>query len=735
MKRKKTLLYGIYAAVVLIVLGAIIGIYSVIVNRIVESKTLNTIEELATHDKNTISMFVNYSWKNLQRVGSRLNRSANTLDTPNKVNEFLYIETLETPFDEIYLLNENGSYYDGIAYQDIETAETNESFYHFLPLFQKNNTSILEYDVLPPPMDEQGGVLIYGFRFGDTMNAPTFCGEKTLAIIGISARSSLKNGLVIDSFADKDGKNRGHSAIIDDKGDYIVNVQNAENTVADNVFSLIGQCDKTDLSAEQLKETMQKQSTFSFYTTYEGVRQLHYCVPFGDNIDWYFLLSVDDVALAEQTNSFVVLIFVALLITAVVLVGTAFFVAFAQQRTHKAIAQEKAQSEFLSNMSHEIRTPLNGIVGLNHLITNALDDPEKTDQIKEWLHKSRSTANYLLSLINDILDISKLRAGKTEIIHEPLLLESALNAIHSMQYDNIKNRGIEYITDVDLSVPCILGDETHLKQILMNLVGNAAKFTPRGGYIKVMARQIKTDDRHVTTFLSCEDSGCGISKDFQAKIFDVFTQDRNTSKHSIKGTGLGLSISKLLIEAMGGTITVESELGKGSTFTITLPAQISDIPEYLKENGEAYAEESAQANDSKRKLPKILIAEDNELNAEILLVILEEAGFETAHAEDGGAAVALFEQSEVGEYGAVLMDMQMPVMDGCAAAQKIRSLPRPDAKTIPIFACTANSFKEDRERAYASGMNDFLTKPIDIKILLQKMENLGSANENEPPQE
>ncbi len=733
MKRKKTLLYGIYAAVVLIVLGAIIGIYSVIINRIVETTTLDNIEELATHDKNTINMFVSYSWKNLQRVGSRLNRTADTLDTQNKVNEFLYIEALETPFDEIYLLTENGSYYDGVAYRDIKHADSDESFYHFLPLFGEKRTSILEYDVLPA-MKEQGNVLIYGFSFGNMMNAPILCGEKSLAVIGINARSELKDGLVIDSFVDKDGNSRGHSAIVDGKGNYIVNVQNADNTATDNLFELIGQCEKSDLSAPQLHNKMENGATFSFYTTHEGVRQLHYCVPFSDNIDWYFLLSVDDVALAEQTNSFVVLIFVALLITAVVLVGTAFFVAFAQQRTHKAIAQEKAQSEFLSNMSHEIRTPLNGIVGLNHLITNALDDPEKTDQIKEWLHKSRSTANYLLSLINDILDISKLRAGKTEIIHEPLLLESALNAIHSMQYDNIKNRGIEYITDVDLSVPCILGDETHLKQILMNLVGNAAKFTPRGGYIKVMARQIKTDDRHVTTFLSCEDSGCGISKDFQAKIFDVFTQDRNTSKHSIKGTGLGLSISKLLIEAMGGTITVESELGKGSTFTITLPAQISDIPEYLKENGEAYAEEAAQANDSKRKLPKILIAEDNELNAEILLVILEEAGFETAHAEDGGAAVALFEQSEVGEYGAVLMDMQMPVMDGCAAAQKIRSLPRPDAKTIPIFACTANSFKEDRERAYASGMNDFLTKPIDIKILLQKMENLGSANENEPPQ-
>ena len=727
MKRKKTLIYGIYSAVVLLLLGAIIGIYSVIVTHIVENNMLGTIEELATHDKNTISMFVNYSWKNLQRVGSRLNRTANTLDDHNKVNEFLYVEALETPFDEIYLLTENGSYYDGISYQNVENADSNDTFYSFLPLFEENNTSILEYDTLPS-MKEQGSVLIYGFRFGDVMNAPTLCNEKTLAIIGINARSSLKNGLVIDSFADKNGRTRGHSAIVDGNGNYIVNVQNAENTDTENVFSLIEHCDKSDLSAAQLQEKMQGRSTFSFYTVENGVRTLHYCAPFGNGINWYFLLSVDHVALAEQTNSLVSLIFISLVILSIVLVAATLFVALAQSRTDKAIAQEKAQSEFLSNMSHEIRTPLNGIVGLNHLITNALDDPEKADQVKEWLHKSRSTANYLLSLINDILDISKLRAGKVEIIHEPLLLDSVLNAIHSMQYDNITSRGIEYVTDVDLPVPCILGDETHLKQILMNIVGNAAKFTPKGGFIKITARQQKIDEKHVTTVISCEDSGCGISKEFQTKIFDVFTQDRNTSKNSIKGTGLGLSISKLLINAMGGTIGVESELGKGSTFTISFPAEISDVPEYLRENGEQYAEDIAQADDAKKTLPKILIAEDNELNAEILLVILEEAGFETAHAKDGGEAVALFKQSAPNEFGAVLMDMQMPVLDGCAATQQIRALPRPDAQTVPIFACTANSFKEDRDKAYASGMNDFLTKPIDIKVLLQKMENLGKED-------
>ncbi len=724
MKRKKTLLYGIYAAVVLVLLGAIIGIYSVIVNRIVETTTLDNIEELATHDKNTINMFVSYSWKNLQRVGSRLNRTADTLDTQNEVNEFLYIEALETPFDEIYLLTENGSYYDGVAYRDIKHADSDESFYHFLPLFGEKRTSILEYDVLPA-MKEQGNVLIYGFSFGNMMNAPILCGEKSLAVIGINARSELKDGLVIDSFVDKYGNSRGHSAIVDGKGNYIVNVQNADNTATDNLFELIGQCEKSDLSAPQLHDKMENGATFSFYTTHEGVRQLHYCVPFSSNINWYFLFSVDDVALAEQTSSFVVLIFVALFITAVVLIVTAFLVALAQSRTNRAIAQEKAQSEFLSNMSHEIRTPLNGIVGLNHLITTSLDDPEKSEQVKEWLHKSRSTANYLLSLINDILDISKLRAGKTEIIHEPLLLDSVINAIHSMQYDNITSRGIEYLSDVEIDTPCIIGDEIHLKQILMNLVGNAAKFTPKGGYIKVTVRQHKTDEKHVTTVISCEDSGCGISKEFQTKIFDVFTQDRNTSKQSIKGTGLGLSISKLLIDAMGGTIAVESELGKGSTFTVTLPAEISDLPEYLRENGENYAEEAAQAHDRAQTLPKILIAEDNELNAEILLVILEEAGFETAHAKDGGEAVALFEQSAPNEFGAVLMDMQMPVLDGCAAAVKIRSLARPDAQSVPIFACTANSFKEDRDKAYASGMNDFLTKPIDVKVLLQKMESLG----------
>ena len=379
-------------------------------------------------------------------------------------------------------------------------------------------------------------------------------------------------------------------------------------------------------------------------------------------------------------------------------------------------------------MSHEMRTPLNGIVGLNYLMMTSIDDPHKKTQVKEWLTKSHSTAKYLLSLINDVLDISKLRSGSVEVVKEPLLVGAVVDAIHSMQCDNIANRGIEYLTDVRIDVPCILGDEVRIKQVLMNIVSNAAKFTPAGGYIKLSVRQEKTDEKHVTTTFVCEDTGCGMSEEFLPKIFDAFTQDRNSSNNSTKGTGLGMAISKMLVNAMGGEIYAKSEQGKGSVFTVEITAEISDIPDYMKFSVDEEAERLAEEIAAPQEKPlKILVAEDNELNAEILVEVLESAGFETAWAEDGKRAAELFGQSEIGEFGLVLMDMRMPVMDGCEAARAIRALDRPDAKSVLIYACTANTFNEDRIKAFDSGMNDFLTKPIDIKVLLQKMEAAGRS--------
>lgn len=728
LKRRKKIAYAIVAFIVALTVGLIIGIYSVVINGIVENNVINTISEIASHDRNTITNYVEFNWKNLERFSSRLNRNQGSLTDDDKVVEYLKHESQESSFDKIYMITEDGTYYTDLAYRHQNSVVNGENiFYDFMPILQTKHRNMVGFDALP--ILEYDKVAIYGHKLEDECNIKVGSENRTvIAAIGVARRSTITSGLVLESFLDGDGECRGLTTVVDLKGDIIVNKVDSDKAEAGNWFRNIQTYEKTDMSWEEVRQNMTENKTFLFRHTNGGKSRVSYCMPFDDNIDWYFRLTVDYEALNEQGSPFIMLVIIALAILVSVSVVALIIVLRTQNKTEQALAREKAQSEFLSNMSHEIRTPLNGLVGLNYLMITAIDDPSKKNQVKAWLSKSHSTSKYLLALINDILDVSKLRAGKVEVVKEPLLIEALVDAIFSMQCDNIKNRGIEYSTDVKITVPCILGDEVHIKQVLMNIISNAAKFTPAGGFIKLSVRQIKTDETHVTTTFICEDSGCGMSKEFLTKIFDVFTQERNSNSDSIKGTGLGMPISKLLVNAMGGEIKVESELNKGSKFTISIPAEISAIPDYLNFNVDEEAERMAQAYKSETESMKVLIAEDNELNAEILIEILKDSGFEVGYAVDGSQAVEMFAQSKPNEYGVVLMDMRMPVMDGCEASKKIRSLDRPDAKTVPIFACTANSFKEDRIKAFDSGMNDFLTKPIDIKALLQKMENLRSGN-------
>lgn len=728
LKKRKKIAYAIIAFIVALTVGLIIGIYSVVINGIVEKNVINTISEIASHDRNTITNYVGFNWKNLERFSSRLNRNQGSLTDDDKVVEYLKNESKESSFDKIYMITEDGTYYTDLAYRHQNSVVNGENiFYDFMPILQTKHQNMVGFDALP--ILEYDKVAIYGHKLEDEYNIKVGSENRTvIAAIGVARRSTITSGLVLESFLDGDGECRGLTTVVDLKGDIIVNKVDSDKAEAGNWFRNIQTYEKTDMSWEEVRQNMTENKTFLFRHTNGGKSRVSYCMPFDDNIDWYFRLTVDYEALNEQGSPFIMLVIIALAILVSVSVVALIIVLRTQNKTEQALAREKAQSEFLSNMSHEIRTPLNGLVGLNYLMITAIDDPSKKNQVKAWLSKSHSTSKYLLALINDILDVSKLRAGKVEVVKEPLLIEALVDAIFSMQCDNIKNRGIEYSTDVKITVPCILGDEVHIKQVLMNIISNAAKFTPAGGFIKLSVRQIKTDETHVTTTFICEDSGCGMSKEFLTKIFDVFTQERNSNSDSIKGTGLGMSISKLLVNAMGGEIKVESELNKGSKFTISIPAEISAIPDYLNFNVDEEAERMAQAYKSETESMKVLIAEDNELNAEILIEILKDSGFEVGYAVDGSQAVEMFAQSKPNEYGVVLMDMRMPVMDGCEASKKIRSLDRPDAKTVPIFACTANSFKEDRIKAFDSGMNDFLTKPIDIKALLQKMENLRSGN-------
>jgi len=718
-KRKISLALQIVISVLVVIAAVLLYIQQM--NNAVATNTMATIQELSQHDKRSIESFIETCWKNLDAITRRfVSYNCTTLvDIQNRMN--LECATAISEFSHMYLVAEDGAIYtDKYVTYDPKLDPSDEKV-DLLSLFanDKEHIVIRRRDMLAGNGDTNEYIL-YGVRLNDFQVE----GVPMRALIGLTDISVLQQHIILNSF-EKNGVRRGYSTIMRRNGDFITSPEETHPFhTSNNLYSYFSKGYKISITTDEINKKMRDGETFHFdYIDDDNNKQILLLTPFGNGIDWYFVMMVNNVAFTEQSSQFILssTIMLTVVMSAAILLMLALTIS--RETTIRAMEKAKGQSEFLSNMSHEIRTPLNGLIGLNHLITIHIDedDPEQREQIRDWLRKSNSTANYLLSLVNDILDMSKLQSGKADIVNEPLLVKTIIDAIWSMQRDNVEGRGIHFIVKEDIKYPCVVGDAVRIKQILMNIVGNAAKFTPEGGSITFSVRQEKLGDYGmVRTIYRCEDTGVGMSKEFAEKIFDAFSQERNKNSNSVKGTGLGMAISKLLVQAMGGTITVESELGKGSIFTVVLPAQTADgIRLSLEQTNEMMAMKDTVMN-SERPM-KILLAEDNELNAEILIEILETEGFEVVHAPNGQISVDIFAKSQINEFDIILMDMQMPVLNGCAAAQEIRRLKRPDAKTVTIFACTANTFQEDRDRALKSGMNDFLAKPIDVKILVQKL--------------
>lgn len=720
MKKKHKYFYFLIIISAAAIICSVTFFYIKQLNRTISDNIINSISEIAEHDKATIQTYIEICWEALHKVHRRfISHECKTLP---EVEIRMDLECASSGFTHIYLVAEDGTVYADKYAADGSDGSIMDRKLDLLPHFANGEEQV----VLRIDNNTEGGWLtkesiLYGIRLNDY----EVDGIKMLALIGISDISSIQDKMVIDSFA-KDGKSRGHSGLIDMEGNYIVDInKKIYLNKSSNLFEHLTESASSEMTNEEVAKKLRNLETFSFYHTHmEGRnKELFYFIPFEQGMNLYFIMSVQEEVFTEQTRTFVIMSMLMLVASMLTVIFMLLFVMEYRNKTLISSERARSQKEFLSDMSHEIRTPLNGLIGMNHLIMAHIDDDSEKLQIKEWLKKSNSTANYLLALVNDILDMSKLQAGKADILDEPLLVSSLVDEIAAMQTDNIERRGVKFIIEREIIEPCIKGDATRIKQILMNIIGNAAKFTPKGKHIRFSVTQKRVDEGHVITIYQCEDAGIGISKEYIGKIFDSFSQERNQNTNEIKGTGLGMAISKLLANAMGGDIAVESERNIGSTFTVTLPsAVVKEIPDYLKEAGNKTADEAkeAEAGNSGRPV-KILVAEDVEMNAEVLLEILKMEGFETAHAQNGGEAVRLFEGSELGEFDIILMDMQMPVMDGCAAAKAIRKLNRADAKTVLIYACTANTFQEDRDMALRSGMDDFLTKPIDVNVLLKKM--------------
>ena len=375
-----------------------------------------------------------------------------------------------------------------------------------------------------------------------------------------------------------------------------------------------------------------------------------------------------------------------------------------------ANASNAAKSAFLFNMSHDIRTPMNAIIGFTELLEKHLDNKELAES---YIKKIQTSNEFLLSLINNVLEMARIESGKTTLDETYWNAYKFNDTLYSLFDSQMTEKGITFIREVNVEHPDIICDATKLREIFLNILSNALKYTSTGGHVSMRLTEVPSDRPGYVMYQTViEDTGIGISEEFLPHMFEEFTRERSSTESKVNGTGLGMAIVKKLVDLMEGTIKVESKTGKGTRFTVTLPHRIAEdsVSGSCKEHVTEYT-------DGQFKGHRILLAEDNELNAEIAITILEEAGFEVEHAEDGIACVGMLEKADDDYYDLILMDIQMPNMDGYKATQTIRKFSDAKKAGITIIAMTANAFEEDKKNAFNAGMKGHIAKPIRVNEL------------------
>lgn len=395
-----------------------------------------------------------------------------------------------------------------------------------------------------------------------------------------------------------------------------------------------------------------------------------------------------------------------------------------EQLSEAIVRAEKAgqaKMQFLSRVSHEIRTPMNAIIGITELAKKHKDD---TAVIYEYLNKIETSSHILLGIINDVLDMSVIESNKMHILREPFDMREVLEGIAGIYGVQCRNKQIHFQMELELSHEIFMGDSRRITQVLLNLISNAYKFTKPGGSIRVKVCELEKQEQIAQILFCVEDSGRGMTEDMKQRLFIPFEQENHRTAIKYGGSGLGLSIVKNLVDLMHGTIEVQSEEKRGSTFSITIPleiadkTEIADCPELEDDNLENRFDFTGK---------RVLIAEDNELNRMIVIELLQMVKITCEYAEDGEKAVRMFEQNGAGYYDLILMDVQMPHLDGYEATKVIRSSAQSDGKTIPIYALTANAFTEGIEQAEHVGMNGHISKPIDTRLLYTTLKKLWES--------
>ena len=388
-----------------------------------------------------------------------------------------------------------------------------------------------------------------------------------------------------------------------------------------------------------------------------------------------------------------------------------------EKELEKAVLEAKnaneAKTRFLFNMSHDIRTPMNAIIGFSELLEKHIDEKDKAI---DYLGKIKSSSNFLLSLLNYVLEMARIESGKLVLKKEVRCVTDLIESLTDVFEPGVKKKFITYSCETDIQHKYVIGDETKIREIFINIIGNSVKYTPEGGKISVSVKEEPFEkENYIAYRIIVEDNGIGMSKEYLPHIFEEFSREHTSTESKVTGTGLGLPIVKSLIDMMGGTIEVESQLGCGTKMNVVLPFELASEKQILEEK----QKEKEKISDSILG-KRVLLAEDNELNAEIAMTVLKENGLKAERAANGKQCMEMLKKMPEDYYDMILMDIQMPEMDGYEATKLIRNLD--DARAdIPIVAMTANAFEEDRQKALESGMNAHVSKPVDMNMLFKVM--------------
>lgn len=698
--------WWVWALILLLSFGALGGgywLYYQSIEQAVYSTTHSFMEQIADHDNLNIVNQMDSKTEYLQVVLDRIDAARDS-----RFEDVIYtlgVEARTTSFDTLYLITADDEVYNSsylkTSLREMPWAEEFEG---------ADGRFAIRYDEVS--REKWGEFLVYGVR----LTTPVSCGEKEIrGAVGMVPIAEIAGQMRLESF---DGQ--GIAVVMQKSGD-IITASRQYSTPDNNFLTPLERAQfKNGGSLESCRQAVEQgESLFveysldgsSYYALFQSLE--HHA----EN-EWYLVVRVSTQVTADQVRTLISRSLPFFFVLGVLILLIAYFIYHTMNMAKVAKASEQAKSAFLTNMSHEIRTPLNGIVGLQYLMRQSLDDPGK---LEAYLKKAEVSTSFLQSVITDVLDMSKIESGQLELYPKEMNLKLLVEEVHILLENQVENKGLQFRIDCEeLKEPLVQGDALRVKQILTNLLGNAVKFTPEGGEVSLTVRQELSGGLANTVF-QVADTGCGMSPEFLQNIWQPFEQERRIASQN--GTGLGTTLSKTLAEKMGGAITVESQLGKGTVFTVSIPFPAA----------KPLADKNA-ANDTADtcwtlKGKRVLVVEDNEINRMIVVSILEKLACKLTEAQNGQEALEVFETSSPAAFDLILMDIQMPVMDGYEATRCIRNLPRPDARKIPIIAMTANAFSEDIEKALAAGMDDVATKPLDIKLLLKKMEIIREREE------